>query len=369
MSRNIEELLGTRIRKNSKNGNSCSRRILILPIAALFLMLTGAAIPHVSEAAKGAMNSGDMTKPARGVPAILATDIGDDIDDSWALALLLRSPELDLKLVVTDYGKPLYRAKVAAKLLEAAGRSDVPIGLGPEVKGVTGEGEQAEWAKGYDLAKYPGTVKRDGVQALIDLLMSSREPVTLICIGPLPTIAAALKREPRIVGHARFVGMDGNVRKGYGGKKDPDPEWNIKAAIPAAQRVFTAAWPMTITPLDTCGLVSLRGEKYAALRFSKDPLARALLETYRVWLGENAAKAVRESTILFDTVAVYLALSEERDFCAMENLMIRVTDDGFTRIDPAGKAVGCAMGWKNLGGFEDFLVRRIGGESVAMRPK
>jgi inosine-uridine nucleoside N-ribohydrolase len=115
----------------------------------------------------------------------------------------------------------------------------------------SGEGGQADWVKGYDLAKYSGTVKRDGVQALIDLLMGSKEPITLICIGPLPTIAAALEREPRIAGHARFVGMDGSVRKGYGGKKDPDPEWNIKAGIPAAQRAFTAARPMTMTPLDT----------------------------------------------------------------------------------------------------------------------
>jgi hypothetical protein len=107
-------------------------------------------------------------------------------------------------------------------------------------------------------------------------------------------------------------------------------------------------------------LVSPRGEKYAALRRSKDPFARALLETYRVWLGKNAANADRESTTLFDTVAVYLALLKEKDFCVMENLMIRVTDDGFTRIDPAGKTMDCAMEWKDLGGFEDFLVRRIG---------
>jgi inosine-uridine nucleoside N-ribohydrolase len=301
----------------------------------------------------------------RGIPVVLDTDIGDDIDDSWALALLLRSPELDLKLVVTDYGKPLYRAKVAARLLDAAGRNEVPIGLGPEVKGVSGEGAQAGWVRNYDLANYRGKVHRDGVQALIDLLMAAKEPITIIGIGPLPTVAAALEREPRIAGHARFVGMDGSVRKGYGGNRPPEAEWNIRAAIAAAQRAFTAAWPMSITPLDTCSLVFVRGEKYATLRRSKDPLARALLETYRIWLGKDAAKADRESTTLFDTVAVYLALSKDKDFCVMESLRLRVTDDGFTRIDPAGKAVDCAMEWKDLGGFEDFLVRRIGGSLTA----
>ena len=107
----------------------------------------------------------------------------------------------------------------------------------------------------------------------------------------------------------------------------------------------------------------------AALRRSEDPLARALLETYRIWLGKNAANADRESTTLFDTVAVYLALSKKKDFCIMENLMIRITDDGFTRIDPAGKAVDCAMEWKDLGGFEDFLVGRLGGVAAAKGPR
>jgi len=60
---------------------------------------------------------------ARSVPVILDTDIGDDIDDTWALALLLRSPEVDLRLVTTDYGNTVYRARVAARLLEVAGRT------------------------------------------------------------------------------------------------------------------------------------------------------------------------------------------------------------------------------------------------------
>ena len=58
--------------------------------------------------------------PAAKIPVVLDTDIGDDIDDTWALGLLLKSPELDLKLVVGDYGKSEYRAKLLAKFLERA---------------------------------------------------------------------------------------------------------------------------------------------------------------------------------------------------------------------------------------------------------
>jgi len=52
------------------------------------------------------------------IPVILDTDSGDEMDDPWALGLLLKSPELDLKLVVGDQGRPEYRAQLLAKILE-----------------------------------------------------------------------------------------------------------------------------------------------------------------------------------------------------------------------------------------------------------
>ena len=62
-----------------------------------------------------------------GIPVIYDSDIGDDIDDTWALGFLLQSPELDVKLVVGDQGKPIYRAKLFAKFLESTGHADIGI--------------------------------------------------------------------------------------------------------------------------------------------------------------------------------------------------------------------------------------------------
>jgi inosine-uridine nucleoside N-ribohydrolase len=296
------------------------------------------------------------------IPVILATDIGDDIDDTWALGLILRSPELDLKLAVGDYGRATYRARLLARFLERVGRTDVPVGVGMDIEPKGDRGRQAEWIKGYDLKAYPGKVYADGVQAMIDLIMKSDQPVTLIAIGPLPNVAEALKREPRIAQRARFVGMQGSVRRGYGGAPKPDAEWNVKANPQACRAVFTAAWDITITPLDTCGLVRLRGDKYARVRDSKDPVAVAIIENYRAWTassGETSLKALSEtaSSTLFDTVAVYLAFSH--DLCAMERVPLQVTDDGYTRIEPSAKAVLAALDWKDLSRFEDLLASRL----------
>jgi inosine-uridine nucleoside N-ribohydrolase len=294
----------------------------------------------------------------RKIPVILDTDIGDDIDDTWALVLLLKSPELDLKLVTTDHGNTLYRAKVVARLLEAAGRTDVPIGIG--IRRGDSEGGQAPWVKGYDLAKYPGKVHEDGVQALIDAIMGSKERVTLICIGPVPNIKAALEKEPRIAERARFVGMHGSVRRGYNGKAIPDAEYNVKANAEACRAALSAPWDITITPLDTCGLVRLEGEEYAAIRECRDPAVRALMENYRIWCGKNPERAEKASSVLFDTVAVYLAFST--DLCVMEKLGIRVDDRGFTLEDSGAKKMLCAMDWKSLPDYERFLVRRLTGK-------
>jgi inosine-uridine nucleoside N-ribohydrolase len=296
----------------------------------------------------------------KSIPVILDTDIGDDIDDTWALALLLQSPELDLKLVVGDYGKAQYRAKLLAKFLERAGRSDVPVGIGLDVA-PNGDGRQAAWIMDYDLKSYPGKIHADGVQALIDAIMKSPQTVTLIGIGPAPNIAAALKREPRIAQHARFVGMDGSVRLGYGGAKQPCAEWNVKADPKALQAVFAAPWDITITPLDTCGLVQLSGDKYQRVREATGRTATNLMANYRLWLAADPASpagvADQHSSTLFDTVAVYLAMRQ--DLCVMEKLNLRVTDDGFTVIDPHGRPVNVATQWKNIGAYEDFLVNRL----------
>lgn len=152
-----------------------------------------------------------------------------------ALSLALKSPELDIKLVVGDYGNAEERARLIAKILEADRRTDIPVGVGVRKGAKDGPQHRSKWIEGYALKSYPGKVYPDGVQALIDIVMASPEP-TLICIGPLPNIAEALRREPRIAQKAKFVGMHGSVRLGYNRNPKPSAEWSSVKADPASCR-------------------------------------------------------------------------------------------------------------------------------------
>lgn len=302
-----------------------------------------------------------LVAKGRKIPVIFDTDIGSDIDDTWALLYLLKCPELDLQLVSADAGQGPYRARLAAKFLAECGRSDVPISIGggqPEQLG-----NQQDWMRDYDLDSYAGKVYEDSVDAIIQTIHASPDPVTLICVGGVPNISEALRRDPTITKNSRFVGMHGAIRVGYGGHGPPVPEANVRTDPAALRDVFAADWNCSITPLDTCGIVDLKDERYQTVYQSDAVGIKALMENYDAWLKRvtwldvKPDPKVRSST-LFDLVAVTMAFRE--DLLDMETLPISVDDKGMTLVDPEkGRPVRCAMSWKNLDAYLDQMVERL----------
>jgi inosine-uridine nucleoside N-ribohydrolase len=307
---------------------------------------------------------GARAAPGERVPVVLVTDIGTDIDDTWALALLLRSPELDLKLVVADPADTAYRARVVAKFLEAAGRGDVPVAIGDNT-GPRGDDTRTltPWIVGYPIERYPGTVRRDGVQALIDVVETSPAPVTIIEIGPVHSLAMALRQVPGIAAKCRLVGMFGSFDVGYDGGP-PSAETNVRVDPQALRAVLAAPWrDILLTPLDTCGSVGLRGEQYHAIwSATADPMLRALIESYCIFAPRQTWMRcdyfATRSTTLFDCVAVYLAYTEAR--LRVETVSFDVTPDGFTRRSANGPfRARVALQWTDRPGFEAQLADRL----------
>ena len=63
-----------------------------------------------------------MTAPC---PVLLDTDVGTDVDDAIAIALILASPEIDLRAVTIVSGDTQLRGRIAKKLLTLGSRSEV----------------------------------------------------------------------------------------------------------------------------------------------------------------------------------------------------------------------------------------------------
>jgi inosine-uridine nucleoside N-ribohydrolase len=292
-------------------------------------------------------------------PVVIDTDIGTDIDDTWALAFALRCPELDVRLVTTSTGRPTDRAVLVAELLAAGGRADVPIGVG-----LPGRGSCAQPLRGTAgteaLQDHPGGVL-DGVTALVDTVDAAGSEVTVVALGPLTTVAAALARRPTIAERARLVGMHGSLRLGYQGGPGPVPEYNVATDVDAARQVFSAPWQCTLAPLDTCGTIVLSGARYRRLRQAADhdPLLRAVLDHQEAWRQVvGLAEGYEETTTpLFDTLAVQLAYDES--LVELEPVRVSVDDAGTMRPGDSGRLLRLATTWKDQEAFLDHLVASL----------
>jgi len=267
-------------------------------------------------------------KPTKSLPremVIIDTDIGDDIDDAFALALALRSPELEILGVTTNFGDTEARAKIADRLLGEAGHPKTPVaaGVASPVKVKMYQqryGESGHFAK----PSHP-----DAVTFLLEQIRQHPGEITLIAIGPLMNIGAAIDKDPATFRKLeRVVLMGGSVRSGYGDlgytpPHGPDPEWNILNDIPSAQKLFTSGVPIAMMPLDSTQL-KLDEVKRAFLFSQGAPLTDALTVLYHRW-GQ-------QTPTLFDPMAVAYVL--DPGLCPVVPLHIRVDEKGFTREEP-----------------------------------
>jgi len=292
------------------------------------------------------------------IPVIFDTDIGEDIDDAWALVFAVKSPRLDVKLITTGFGSARQKIKIVAKLLRKMDRTDIPIGYGYS----TGNWPPKfmSWAEDVDLSQYEGEVIQEGIQKIIDVIQKDETGrLKLFSMGPMQNIAAALRKNPFIVNQVHeFVAMAGSVRHGYDPDEKPTPESNVASAIPSAKQVLAADWNrMTIAPTDTAAEVQLTGDRYRRIVESDLPVANALVNAFRIHSG-GKYDATKRSSTLYDTVAVHLGASQQ--FLKVEKLPLIVTNQGLTKIDrDAGNRMHVATEWTDRAAFKDHLVEQI----------
>lgn len=256
---------------------------------------------------------------------IIDTDIGDDIDDAFAVALALKSPELEILGISTTFGDTEARAKIVDRILGEAGRSDVPVLAGTPTH-TTNPMSQRRYGEGGHFAK---ATHRNSVDFILDQIRRYPNEITLVAIGPLMNVGALIDKDPQtFLKLKRVVMMGGSIYCGYsetGICPGPaqSPEWNIINDIPAAKKLFLSRVPLYVMPLDSTQL-KLDEVKRAYLFRQATPLTDALTLLYHEW-GQ-------QTPTLFDPMTVSYILNPQ--ICAVEPMHILVDDKGFTRPEP-----------------------------------
>jgi purine nucleosidase len=300
------------------------RRIVWIAVAVLLVGLWG-GIARSQEIAPGG-------KAASATPelVIIDTDIGDDIDDAFAIGLALQSPELKILGITTGWGNTALRARLARRFLRETGHADIPVAVGQEKYPAKGTltFSQAKYAEREPETKLPAAA-----DFILEEIRKHPGEITLIAIGPETNLGAAIDMDAETFRKLkRIVLMGGSVYRGYDGFAYPTgpvkvmAEWNILCDVPAAQKVFTSGVPLYVMPLDSTQ-IKLQELERAKLFSEGTPLTDALTVLYHQW-----AYATRQETpTLFDAVAVGYAIRPE--LCPTKPLRLRVDQEGYTRVE------------------------------------
>ncbi|HTS11298.1 MAG TPA: nucleoside hydrolase [Candidatus Limnocylindrales bacterium] len=278
--------------------------------------------PATIEASAGGKAEAASETDAKGSAEkiIIDTDIGDDIDDAFALALALRGPELQILGVTTTFGDTEARAKIADRMLGEDGREDIPVAVGeptPQKSILT----QRAYGEGGHFARKSHPKATDFI---LEQIRRHPGQITLVAIGPLMNVGAVIDKDPDTFRKLkRVVMMGGSVERGYGDPyappTPPQPEWNILNDVASAQKLFASGVPIYMMPLDSTQL-KLDEVKRAFLFRQGKPLTDALTLLYHEW-GQ-------ETPTLFDPMTIAFILRPE--LCPVKPMDIRVDEKGMT---------------------------------------
>jgi len=289
---------------------------------------------------------------------IIDTDIGDDVDDVFALALALSDPHLQILGITTAWGDTDLRARLVERQLKQTGHADIPVAAGPKTDPDT-TFTQAAWAEAYP---EPAKGWPPAIDFILDQIRRNPGQITLISLAPLSNVGALLQKDPATFRKLkRVVMMGGSIHQGYGDlgylpNHGPDAEYNIKMDIPAAEALFASSVPIEVMPLDSTQLKLdevLRGTLFA----QKTPMTDALDALYRQW----ASYPNNVTPTLYDAMAVAVVM--EPALCPVTPMRLHIDDAGFTRVEPGAPNARVCL-HSNADQFFHFYLPHVLGSAI-----
>jgi purine nucleosidase len=304
---------------------------------------------------------------------IIDTDPGQD--DAVAILTALASPaELTVEAIVTVAGNvPLSRTSLnALKIVELAGRADVPVYAGA-AKPLNRPGVTAEHVhgpsglNGPDLPE-PAVVLQteNGVDYLVRAFRAA-EPgaITLCTLGPLTNVALALRQAPDIAPRIKEIVM---MAGAYfeGGNITPTAEFNVYVDPEALAEVMAADIPVVMMPLDVTHKALMTPERLGRIRAVGNRAATAVWEMLTFSERFDLRKYGWPGAPLHDPCVIAYLLKPELFGGRHVNVAVEVAGEfttGMTVADwwgvTARPANALFMRDLDADGFADLLVERL----------
>jgi inosine-uridine nucleoside N-ribohydrolase len=285
------------------------RQFVTTSAAALAASSLAAGFAPVAQAAP-ASDQGQPGQRADRGPFRVIIDTDPGVDDALALLLAMRSPELKIEGITPVAGNvPLsLTLPNALRMVEIAGRTDIPVAAGAKVpllrRLVTAAYAHGE--NGLGGAVFPEPKTRPVAETAADFIRQivTKYPgeVTLIPIGPLTNIATALSLDSELAGMVRGIVLMGGSLSG--GNITPAAEFNIYVDPEAARIVFQSGIPITMVGLDATRKTSLTEDHVRTLEASQNPVSQAAAKIGRNAINHNRERGFLVGPNMHDSLAV-----------------------------------------------------------------
>ena len=265
---------------------------------------------------------------------IIDTDPG--IDDAMAIFFAMSSPELEVLGLTTTFGNVSVNQATtnALNLVEMAGR-EIPVARGVSVPMVQAPLPFPDFVHGVDgfgnvnLPPPEGkAIELSAAEFIVKTILENPHEVTLIAVGPLGNLAAALAIEPRIATLAKkVVIMGGTILET--GNVSPVAEANIYSDPHAADLVFSADWRVHMIGLDVTHKVTMHDDLQARIRDRNSYFGQVLYDAGRFYADFYKASRGADGCFVHDASAVAYAISP--NLFKVVDGPVRVATEGFAK--------------------------------------
>ena len=234
------------------------------------------------------------------ISLILDTDLGDDVDDAFALAFAIRHPQIDVRAITTVLGDTQWRAALVLRVLDDLKTSGIPVAAGAP------RGERREPTRSGDVllplgSDDPRRDPRPAWDLMADVLAHETHPIWLVTIGPATNAARLIAARPESAQRLAGIVM-------MGGRHDPDNMWehNFSSNPEAASTVCNSGLNVRVADYVISSQARLLRDDLSRIHNAPGvgPSLAMMLTTY---LDRRQC----DWTSMYDPAALMLALGEQ----------------------------------------------------------